>query len=379
MTAPNRPVRLEVDWRAIASNIRLLRQEYGPDTKLIVPVKANGYGHGAVQAAKTALDNGADLLAVAMVDEAVQLRKAGVEAPILILGASIGPAVEEAVRYGVSMAVQDVSQALECRAAAQKLGRPALVHLQVDTGMSRLGARTQEELSALLDAAGTDGLIRIEGMFTHYFAGIDRPTCTLQHERFLKAAAQVRAAGHSPLVHSAASEASLLWPQLRDEGVRPGIAVYGGCQEYLSGLKWAMRLRAKPVRIARIEAGETVGYGPAFEATRPTLVMTVPIGYADGYPRLCGGRACALVRGMRAPVIGRVCMDMLMLDVTDIPGACMEDEIVLLGAQGNQAIWPDELAGWADTISYEIITGFHERIARGDFDDKGEDTGKDPH
>lgn len=377
MTAPNRPVRLEVDRRAIEANVRLLRREYGPDLCLIAPVKANGYGHGAVKAAQAVLRGGADMLAVAMADEAAQLREAGIDAPIMILGASIGPAVEIAVRYDAAMAVQDAWQMRECRAAAQRAGKPAKVHIQVDSGMSRLGTRGAEELEELLRECGTDGRIRIEGIFTHYYAGTDRERCRAQHELFAKAVAQVRAAGHDPLVHSAATEASLLWPELRDGGVRPGIAVYGGCSELLPGLKWAMRLWAKPVRTAWIEAGESVGYGPAFTADRRTKVMTVPIGYADGYPRLLGGRACALVRGCRAPVIGRVCMDMLMLDVTDVPGACMDDEVVLLGKQGNEEICPDEMAGWAETISYEIITGFHERIARGDFDDEGTDKGDD--
>lgn len=379
MTAPNRPVRLRVDWQAVAANVRALRRAYGPEVKMIAPVKANGYGHGAIGAARTVLENGADLLAVAMVDEAIQLREAGVTAPILILGASIGPAVEEAVRYDVAMAVQGADQARECREAAKKIGKRALIHIQVDTGMSRLGTRGEEEMRALLETVGSDGLVRVEGVFTHYYAGRDRDLCRAQHERFLQAAAQIKAAGHSPLVHSAATEASLLWPELRDQAVRPGIAIYGGCQDLLPELNWAMHLRAKPVRIAQIEAGEAVSYGPIFRAERPTAVMTVPVGYADGYPRLIGGRGCALVKGQRVPVIGRVCMDMLMLDVTDVPGVSMEDEVVLLGAQGKDAIWPDEMAGWADTIPYEIITGFHERIARGDFDDQGTDTGDDPN
>ncbi|MDO4739185.1 MAG: alanine racemase [Eubacteriales bacterium] len=377
MTAPNRPVRLDVDWQAIAANVRALRRAYGPEVRMIAPVKANGYGHGALGAAKTVLANGADALAVAMADEAVQLREAGVGAPILILGASVGGAVDEAVRHEVAMAVQDAAQIDECRAAARRLGKPALVHIQIDTGMSRLGTRGSEELRTLLEQIGTDGLIRVEGAFTHYFAGRDREICQGQHARFAQAVGQIRRAGHRPLAHSAATEASLLWPELRDEGVRPGLAIYGGCADLLPELKWAMRLWAKPVRVARIEPGETAGYGPAFCAQRPTTVMTVPIGYADGYPRAIGGRGFALVRGRRAPVIGRVCMDMLLLDVTDVPGACMQDEVVLLGEQGGEAIRPDEMAQWADTISYEIITGFHDRIARGDFDDKGTDKGDD--
>jgi len=377
VTAQHRPVRLDVNWNAVASNVRLLRREYGPNVRMIVPVKANAYGHGALKAAQTALANGADMLAVAMADEAAELRRSGIRAPMLILGATIGEAVELAVHCDTAIAVQDAFQAAQCREAALRLGKSAIIHIQIDTGMSRLGSRDEKELAALLDAAGNDGKVRVEGIFTHYYAGRDRETCLMQHDRFLRAVDQVKKAGHSPLVHSAATEASLLWKDLRDEGVRPGIAVYGGCQDILPGLKWAMKLWAKPVRIAEIGTGEAVGYGPAFVAQRPTRVMTVPIGYGDGYPRLIGGRGCALVRGQRVPVIGRICMDLMMLDVTDVAGVSMEDEIVLLGEQGNDAIWPDEMAGWADTISYEIITGFHERIARGDFDDEGTDKGDD--
>lgn len=378
MIAPHRPARLQVDWNAIAGNVRLLCAQYGPNVELMAPVKANGYGHGAVMAAKTALQNGAKRLAVAMVDEAVQLRDAGIEAPILILGASMGSAVEQAVLCGAAMSLQDEEQAREMRAAAQKTGREAIAHIQIDTGMSRLGARGDGQLQSILQAVGRDGLVRIEGVYTHCFDGCDRQRCDEQFKRFLHAVDLVRAAGHSPIAHCAATEASLLWPEMRCDCVRPGIAVYGGCQDMLPGLKWAMRLVAKPVRIAWIEPSETVGYGGMFRAQRKTRIMTVPVGYADGYPRCIGTKGFALVGGVRVPVVGRVCMDMLMLDVTDVPGVGMNSEIVLLGAQGNEAIWPDEMAGWANTISYEIITGFHDRIARGDFDDKGADTQGDP-
>ncbi len=373
MTAWRRPVRLQADYQAIADNVRLLRDVMGPQVQLMAPVKANGYGHGALGTAKTVLEAGAQRLAVAMVDEAIELREGGIEAPILILGASIGPAVDAVVEYGVGMALQSADQARQMRAAAQKIGKSAIAHIQVDTGMSRLGTRNDDELRELLKVVGNDGLIEVEGVFTHCFDGSCEQVSRTQFARFMHAVEIVRAAGHDPIVHCAATEASILWEDLRCDCVRPGIAIYGGCAELLPGLKWALSLRARPVRIAQIAPGESVGYGAAFIAQRPTTVMTVPIGYADGYPRILGGRGCALVRGKRAPIIGRVCMDMLMLDVTDIPGACMEDEIVLLGAQGGDAIWPDEMAGWADTISYEIITGFHNRIARGDFDDERTD------
>lgn len=371
MTAFFRPTRLTVDYGTIKENARLLRDFYGDGVRMMAVVKADAYGHGACRAAKAALDGGADRLAVAVVDEAVELREAGIDAPILVLGGTYGEGVFEGVRIGAELLLQDPAEASEMREAAKKLQRPALSHIKIDTGMTRLGVKGDGELETLLSAIGADGAIRVTGAFTHYCDPLDREFTFLQHGAFARKTDRVRAAGYAPLAHGAATEASLLYPETWDDCVRPGIALYGGCADMLPGLRWAMRLTSKPVRIERIESGETVGYGRTFLADRPTVVMTVPVGYADGYPRLLGGRAQALVRGFRAPVIGRVCMDMLMLDVTDVPGVSMRDEVVLLGSQGRDEITPDEMAAWAQTLSYEIITGFHGRIARGDTDDKG--------
>ena len=366
MTATHRPTRLHIDYSIIEANARLLRAAYS-GVQMIAVVKADAYGHGAVQTARAVLRAGADRLAVAMADEAVELREAGVTAPILILGGAQGEAAEEAVRCGAAVAAQDAGQVEELRRAGQKLGREAIAHIKIDTGMTRIGARGGAELAAVLAEAAKGG-VRVEGAFTHYCDALDRDFTMRQHGLFLEAVKAIHAAGHEGiLAHSAASEASLLYPECRDGGVRPGIVLYGGCQELLPGLKWAMRLTTRPVRVARIQEGESVGYDRAFTSSRESVIMTVPIGYADGYPRAVGGRGWALVRGRRAPVVGRVCMDMLMLDVTDIPGAGMEDEVVLLGAQGEDAVTPDEMAAWCGTISYEIITGFHQRIARGEF------------
>ena len=366
MTATHRPTRLLIDYKTLEKNARLLRAAYG-GVQMIAVVKADAYGHGAIPASRVMLRGGADRLAVAVTDEAVELREAGVQAPILILGGAQGEAAYEAVRVGASVAVQDACQAAELRRAAEKLGRPALAQIKIDTGMGRIGVRTGGELAALLEEIGRGGVL-VEGAFTHYSDALDRDFTLRQHERFLEAVGAIRAAGHASLLaHSAASEASLLYPECRDGGVRPGIVLYGGCSRLLPSIEWAMRLVTRPVRLVEIAPGEPVGYDRAFIAERPTRVMTVPVGYADGYPRGVGGRGCALVRGQRAPVIGRVCMDMCMLDVTDVPGARMEDEVVLLGAQGDDRITPDEFAAWCGTISYEIITGFHQRIARGEF------------
>lgn len=378
MTAWHRPVRLQISYAAIAQNTRLLSRILGPNVQIMAPVKANAYGHGAVQTARTVLCSGAQRLAVATVDEAMELRQAGIEAPILILGASYGEAVECAVACSAALSIQSLDQLQAVAQAATHMGKTALIHLQVDTGMTRLGVQGDETLQTLLSALHTMPQVRMEGIYTHFFDANDDAVTRQQFARFLRAVSFTRQAGFTPLVHCAATEAALRFPEMRCDCVRPGIALYGGCAEDLPGSQWAMQLSARPVRVAHVEAGETVGYGGTFRLLRPSTIMTVPIGYADGYPRILGGRAQVLVRGMRAPVIGRVCMDMLMVDVTDIPGVTMDDPIVLMGSQGQETITPEDLAFWANTISYEIITGFHDRIARGDFDDKRTDSANNP-
>ena len=205
--------------------------------------------------------------------------------------------------------------------------------------------------------------VDMEGIFTHFCVADTDPVFTaIQKRRFDAALNRVRAAGHSPVAHAAASSA-MLDPALQYDMVRPGIALYGCCVPEMAGeLTRAQTLVTRPIRIQMIEPGDTVGYGRTFTAPRETLVMTLPIGYGDGYPRILGNRASVLVRGRRAPLIGRVCMDMVMVDVTDIPDVTMDDEVVLLGRQMDDEITPDELAELAETIPYEIMLGFGDRV-----------------
>ena len=365
-----RPTVLTISLGTIEANFRVVQSLCGDGVKQIAVVKADAYGHGMVSVARRLLTAGAWGVAVATVDEAVILRDAGVDAPVLVLGGSTEAGLREAVRRGVSQAVYDRETLRVMQDEAARRGRRALAHFKIDTGMSRIGVRGEEDAAALLEAwQGCPG-VAMEGIFTHFALADGDPAFTaLQKARFDAAAAMARRAGFAPLMHAAASTGIALGESYWYDAVRPGIVLYGAeVTGQFPGIRPAQTLSTRPVRVRWIEAGDTVGYGRTFRADRPTRVMTLPVGYGDGYPRILGGRADALVCGRRAPIIGRVCMDQLMIDVTDIPQADMDSEAVLLGAQGEQRITPDELARLADTIPYEIMLGFAARVTKKETD-----------
>ncbi|MBO4298706.1 MAG: alanine racemase [Clostridia bacterium] len=365
-----RPTVLTSSMRVIEANFRIVRERCGGGVKQIAVVKADAYGHGLLPVSRRLLAAGAAGLAVATVDEAVVLREAGVDAPILVLGGSCDDALREAVARGVSQAVYDRRALSVMQEEAARLNRPALAHLKIDTGMSRIGVRGVPALSALLEAWRDCPAVRIEGLFTHFAQADTDPAFTaLQKSRFDEAAQAVRRAGYSPMRHAAASTGIALGPDYWYDAVRPGIVLYGAeVTALFPGIRPAQRLTTRPVRVEWIDEGDTVGYGRTFRAGRRTRVMTLPVGYGDGYPRILSGKADALVCGRRAPLIGRVCMDQLMVDVTDIPEASMDSEAVLLGEQGAERITPDELAALAGTIPYEIMLGFSGRVTKRETD-----------
>ena len=358
-----RPTVMKVSTEAIAHNARVFRAEIPKHVRMMCVIKADAYGHDSVATAKKLLGAGADAFAVAIVEEAEVLRNAGISCPILILGGAGESSLRQAVRCGASQAVYDKWMLDAMQDEAKKLGVTAKAHLKLDTGMSRIGVRDADALQALLDHWKSCPDVAMEGMFTHFCVADTDPEFTeRQRDKFAKALDIVRAAGYSPIAHAAATSA-MLRPELQFDMVRPGIGLYGSCVLELAGrLQYAQTLVTKPIRLQRISKGDTVGYGRTFTAQRDSLIMTLPIGYGDGYPRILSNRASVLVKGMRAPQVGRVCMDMIMADVTDIPGVTLEDEVVLMGAQGDAVIAPDELAEQAETIPYEIMLGFGPRV-----------------
>ena len=358
-----RPTILKISTDAIVANARAIRAHIPDRVRMMCVIKADAYGHDSVRTAKKLLAAGAGAFAVAIVEEAEALRAGGVGCMILVLGGAGEDSLRRTVRAGVSQAVYTPRMLEIMQDEAVRCGRRAKAHLKIDTGMSRIGVRSRDDLSAMLAWWRRCPDVDMEGVFTHFCAADSDPAFTAeQNRRFAGALAIIREAGFAPMAHAAASSA-MLDPALQYDMVRPGIALYGsGVPELADELVWAQTLVTKPIRLQWIAAGDTVGYGRTFTAARDTLVMTLPIGYGDGYPRILSNRASVLVRGRRAPLIGRVYMDMMMADVTDIPEVDLEDEVILMGCQGDERITPDELAELAETIPYEIMLGFSPRI-----------------
>ena len=362
-----RPTTLTVSLNTIAENFRRVRGITGGRPKQMAVVKADAYGHGMIPVAKKLLQAGADALAVATVDEGIQLREAGILAPTLILGGTTDPdALVEVVRRHLAQTVYDRHTLRRLGLAAERLNTVAHAHLKIDTGMNRIGVRGQQALEELLDGWAQERSVKMEGLFTHFADADGDPEFTaLQNKRFQEAVRIARAHRYHPLAHAAASTGILAGQAYWHDLVRPGIILYGAeVADRVQGIRPAQTLATTPVRLEWLRPDETVGYGRTFRTSRATRVMTLPIGYGDGYPRLLSNRADVLVEGKRAPIIGRVCMDQMMVDVTDIPEATETSEVVLMGTQGEECITPDELARLAETIPYEIMLGFGARVTR---------------
>lgn len=361
-----RPTVLTVSLSAIANNFRLAKVITQGRVRQMAVVKADAYGHGMIPVANRLVQEGADALAVATVDEGIALREAGILAPVLIMGGTCRDGLLEAVSRHLALTVYDVDTLRRLEQAAQRLDTVAHAHLKIDTGMGRVGVKGDQELEDLLDEWAQAKHVKMEGIFTHFANADGDPAYTsLQNHRFEDAIRTVRGRKFNPMAHAAASTGMLAGPLYWHDMVRPGIMLYGAeVTHRFAGLQPAQKLSTSPVRVEWMAAGETIGYGRTFRCERPTRVMTLPVGYGDGYPRLLSNKADVLVCGKRAPIVGRICMDQLMIDVTDIPEADMRSEAVLLGAQGDERITPDELARLAGTIPYEIMLGFGARVTR---------------
>jgi alanine racemase len=364
---PDRPTWVRVDLDAVAGNVRLLRAIAG--VPLMVVLKADGYGHGAVRVARAALAAGAEALAVATLGEARALRERGVVAPVLVLGYLPPWQAEEALRLRLDCAVYDDDGAQALAAAGAALGTPARVHVKVDTGMARLGLRPGET-GPFLERLGALGGIEAAGIYTH-FASADAPDLASargQLAAFTALLRELESAGlRPPVAHAANSAALLRLGEARLDMVRPGIACYGLAPSpdapLPPGFRPALSFHSEVAQVKEHAAGTPISYGGAFVTARPSRIATVPAGYADGVRRSPPWRE-VLVRGQRAPVVGRIAMDYIMVDVSDIAGVRRGDAVVLIGAQGDEAISADEAAAWLGTISYELLTGILPRVPR---------------
>jgi alanine racemase len=361
-----RPTLAEIDLGAVQRNLARVRQAVGPASVFGV-VKADAYGHGAVPVAR-ALEPLCDALAVSLVEEGLELRAAGIRSPILVLGAYYNHHQDQVIAERLTPVLYDRGQLERFAAAGKRLGRRIDFHLKVDTGMSRLGV-TPADLEPTLARVTELPQLRLVGLCTH-FASADVQDATATEsalERFRAALDQTQRAGFTGLTrHAANSAAAVRFPEARLDAVRPGLALYGAMPSpvvRLPGLEAALALRTRIMAVREIAAGTSVSYGGTWRAARPTRVATLPIGYADGYPRHVQG-AQVLLAGRRVPVIGVVCMDMLMIDVTDLPLTALDGAVTLIGRDGDDEITVDDLARWAGTISYEILCGISKRVPR---------------
>ena len=375
----------EIDRDALITNARAFKARVG-DSRLGVVVKADAYGHGLVIAARAFLDGGADWLVVNALHEAEALRAAGITAPIHVVGNMPAFHGERIVAADVRMVVYDDAVVRAVAAVAKAAGKVVPLHVKVETGNHRQGLELEAALALGRLIGELDG-VELEGLATHY-ADIEDTTdhrfAMRQVERFEAAVAAFREAGmRVPITSTANSAATILWPRTHGGLARVGIAAYGlwpstetyaaalalpeqrdGRGGFLPELRPALSWKCRIVQVKDVKAGAWVGYGRTFRCTHDTRIAIVPVGYHEGYDRRLSNLAHALVDGVRAPVRGRVCMNMSMIDVTDIPGATVGSEVTLLGAQGDEQVSAEDLGRWCGTINYEIVSRIHPVVPR---------------
>jgi alanine racemase len=354
-----------VDLDAVRHNVRTLKP---PDAELMAVVKANGYGHGDVPVARAALEGGATWLGVALVEEGLTLRDAGIDAPILVLTEFPRGSEKEALAAGLTPTLYTVDGLASLGEAAATLGRGCPVHVKLDTGMHRVGLAP--ELAPRLCLRVVEAGLDLEGVWTHFAVAEepDDPSTPEQLGRFREALEALAAAGIRPRYRHAANSAAVLgFPESHLDLVRVGIALYGivpgPALEGGADLRPAMSLRSQVTLVKRVAAGEGVSYGLRYRFERESTVATVPVGYADGYHRAASGRGEVLIGGRRYPVAGTVTMDQITVDCGDDPVQA-GDEVVLFGRQGDDEIRAEELAGWAGTIGYEVVCAVSDRVPR---------------
>jgi alanine racemase len=368
-----RPTWAEIDLNALAANFHIVRDRVGPKVSIMAVVKANAYGHGAVECGRRLEAEGADWLGVALPEEGIELRNTGITKPILCLAGFWRGQANACIAYKLVPVVYRLDMIESLDRAAGERGIIADVHVKVDTGMGRLGIRFDEvlEFAVALDKFRN---IRVDGVMTH-FAAADEPSCGPltkdQIERFENALAAFREHGFRPTYHHLANSAGIFaQPAAWGNLVRPGGVLYGLWRDILApadrGVNFqpVMSLHSRITLLKWVPQGETVGYGCTFEASTKTLVATIPIGYDDGYMRALSNRGHAIIRGVYATVIGRISMDLTLIDVTSVPGVQLNDEVILMGHDGGLSVTAEELGKTAGTLSYEVTCGLGQRVPR---------------
>ena len=374
--AHHRATRAEINLQAFRHNLQTLRKYLDPQTQIMAVVKADAYGHGAVSCARIAVESGAaNYLGAGVIEEGIELRENGLNAPILILGSIFPDEAEDLVRHNLAtiLCTQSLAQALSKE--AEKQDKTVSVHIKVDTGMNRLGI-SPENLPALLDQVRNLKNLKIEAVSTHFSSADDEDLSVTQAqlEEFQTALTILQKEGvHTPIVHCANTSALFKFPESHFNMVRPGLILYGvlpspslrpvidqGENPFQPVMQWKSQI----ILLKPIAKNQPVSYSGSFTTQRDSLIATLPIGYADGLHRMLSNKMDVLIRGRRAPQVGNICMDMILIDVTDIPDVQAGDEVVIFGRQGDEMISVEELAVKGKTIPYEILCSVSKRVPR---------------
>jgi len=361
-----RPTWAEINLNNLAYNFYQIKKLLAPGVKIMVTVKADAYGHGLIPVTKRLISCGVDYLGVASIDEGIRLRQANISLPILILGLILKKDIEPLFRYKLTTTVCTEDLAIALNNKARLLGRPINVHIKVDTGMGRLGV-LHEDAEALIKKIYKLKFINTEGLFTHLaFADMNKDFTLYQIDLFKRLLSKLnRASVNIPLIHAANSMGVIDYKNSHFNMVRPGLVIYGLYpKENLNiTLKPVLSLKTKVIYIKKVPRGYGISYGHDYVTKKETRIVTLPIGYGDGYPRNLSNKAPVLIRGKRFIISGRICMDQIMVDVGDLP-VKVGDEVVLIGPQGKYKITAEELAQLSGTIPYEIVCGLGSRVPR---------------
>ncbi len=364
-------VRADINLNAIHNNIMLMKSRIPEGKKMLAVIKANAYGHGAIEVAQ-ALDGITDYYGVAFIDEAIELRNAGIKKPILILGHSDDSAFEELIKYDITQTIYTLRQAKCLSEKAVQLRKKAKIHIKIDTGMNRIGFPCNpESVDDIVEIVNLPG-VEAEGIYTHYYLADvkDKSLAVKQLNSYTHMINMLKEKNVTfSLRHISNSAGIMEMPNDMYDMVRSGIATYGlypseEMDKNLNVLQPAMELKTHVTHVKYVQPGETIGYGATYKVLEPKKIATVEVGYADGYPRALSNKGRMLVHGQYAPIVGRVCMDQTMIDVDHIPDVKVGDEVILVGSQGEKRITVEELADMSESFNYEFVCGVNRRVPR---------------
>lgn len=366
-----RPVWAEIDLDNLAHNMKEIKKVVN-NAEIMAVVKADAYGHGALDTVPELLENGADRLAVAVLTEAIEIRRSGIECPIMVLGFTPPELIDDLLRYNIEQTVYGYNFAQELSKMAVRKNKIAKVHLAVDTGMGRIGYLPNEESIEEMYNISNLPNIKIESIFSHFSSAdeADKEYTKMQVERYNYFLEKLKERGMKLPKRNLSNSAAIIdLPDCNYEIVRPGIILYGyypsnEVEHERINIKPVMSLKTNIVHIKTVQKGECIGYGRKFEADKETVIATLPVGYADGFTRILSGKAKVLIRGQFAPVIGNICMDQCMIDISHIKNAKVGDEVILIGEDGNNKITADEIGELLGTISYEVVCVIGKRVPR---------------